>query len=284
MASPMGRRAHIVAREEHYAYHCSNQDLPQLPFPALRFYIQTDGSDVGTKISVNTDPQCNEIKLLARELLSHLAGSQLARLRLLMIFYTIIASPNAGAALAARLGEDRSLNEEDFLFRPARAPQASCFRNLTKLQPPSGLTPARIDEQWRKQRLIWSMTYLYEVIHCMTNFFFLPAVVTPPAGRLQLDDDPGASFEDGNLGHILEVVWRRISRSPRECGTLTAEADIIRIQRSFKKVDIWRFFPQDLAPYTKNEDTHVRYRDGEVSQWVETSEEEDFTPRRNCRV
>ncbi|KAJ7137912.1 hypothetical protein C8R44DRAFT_338959 [Mycena epipterygia] len=305
------KMAKIDTRDRLYTEHCAAPDLPQLPFPKLHLYFELD--DSGTRQCLDGDVRYDGIRLLACELLSHLAGSTLAHLHLLRVFRNItLGSSAAKAALQETLGESRALKSEDIaaflnndtpsiVFKElkgsgriiwgqvvkgedAGAAENTLFISweLTKAMrdaPPPELSLAEMDTQRNNHNLIFSVTYLHELVHSLSKHFFAN-IVTPSLASLEKDGEgngeAGGTFELAHFGFTLQVSWKPqdaadtqrmwriaelVAKMKGQCRVLT-DTDILRVQRSFKKESIWQFKAGELEPYLHNNNSRVRFRAG----------------------
>ncbi|KAJ7636116.1 hypothetical protein DFH06DRAFT_1220027 [Mycena polygramma] len=90
-------------------------DAPQLLFPNLLLFLQSNPNDRGSRTNLDQDACFQPVRQLICTLLSHLVASERAWVHLHLILFDIYDSdPAAKDALVNRLGGDRPLRRDDF--------------------------------------------------------------------------------------------------------------------------------------------------------------------------
>lgn len=87
------------------------QKIPQLPFPFLQIFVETNG----TRLRVDGNENYAPLAQLARTVLTHLVESKIARSNILGILTCISDDKEAKKALATKLDDDRDVTSEDIL-------------------------------------------------------------------------------------------------------------------------------------------------------------------------
>jgi hypothetical protein len=87
------------------------QTIPQLPFPFLQIFVETNG----TRLQVGGDENYAPLAQLARTVLTHLVESKIARSNILVILACITDDEEAKKALATKLNDDRDVTSADIL-------------------------------------------------------------------------------------------------------------------------------------------------------------------------
>ncbi|KAJ7903348.1 hypothetical protein B0H14DRAFT_2664611, partial [Mycena olivaceomarginata] len=217
------------------------QTIPQLPFPFLRIFVETNG----TRLRVDENEHYAPLAQLARTVLTHLVESKIARSKILGILACISDDEEAKKALTTKLNDDRDVTSADILNYlinhtptivvkelklekdrfvwgevlkgPDMANELFVSKELVSTcPPPSKLTSDEVARQKIFHQLLTSITLFHEIVHCVSKFFF-PHIITPKIGSIVSDNrghgEPGWSFEAEYFSFRVHAIWNQTGSS-----------------------------------------------------------------------
>jgi hypothetical protein len=98
--------------DEYASFLCTYpQTIPQLPFPFLQIFVETNG----TRLRVDENEHYAPLAQLARTVLTHLVESRVARSKILGILACISDDKEAKKALTTKLNDHRDVTPADIL-------------------------------------------------------------------------------------------------------------------------------------------------------------------------